>query len=133
MSTNVVRVVVKGWTWVCGEADNTTRAKRMLLEALDAEGWPRKQVDVTITAGGFIRVPFPRTYDSKGGACGWGIRRGLQAADSSGFESSRTGHRNRQVDGAVAASHTFAHSRCRPEQYLPQRRPGDACRNGGRN
>ena len=72
VSTNVVRVVVKGWTWVCGEADNTTRAKRMLLEALDAEGWPRKQVDVTITAGGFIRVPFPRTYDSKGGACGWG-------------------------------------------------------------
>ena len=67
VTMNVVRVAVKGWTWVCGEADNTTRAKRMLLEALDAEGSPRKQVDVTITAGGFIRVSFPRTYDSKGG------------------------------------------------------------------
>ena len=72
MTTKVVRVVVNGWTWVRGEAENTTRAKRMLSEALEADGWPEERADVTITPGGFIRVPFPRAYDHDGGARGWG-------------------------------------------------------------
>ena len=70
--TTLVRIVINGWTWVHGEWDNTTRAKRMLLDALDADGWPRKRVDVVITPGGFIRVLFPRTYDRDGGSRGWG-------------------------------------------------------------
>ena len=72
MTTSVVRVVVNGWTWVRDEADNATRAKRMLLEALKADGWPQKQADITIAPGGSIRIPFPRTYDREGGARGWG-------------------------------------------------------------
>ena len=72
MTTRVVRVVVDGWTWVCGEASNTTRAKQMLLQALEDDGWPRNQADITITPGGFIRVPFPETYDREGGSRGWG-------------------------------------------------------------
>ena len=63
VTTSVVRIVVDGWTWVRGEADNTRRAKRLLLEALGANGWPAEPVDITITPGGFIRVPFPRDYD----------------------------------------------------------------------
>ena len=66
----VVRVVVDGWTWVRGEANNINRAKRMLLDALDADGWPQERADVTITPGGFIRVPFPRSYDRDGGGRG---------------------------------------------------------------
>lgn len=72
VTPGVVRVVVNGWTWVRGEARNTTRAKRMLLEALEADGWPQERADVTITPGGFIRAPFPRVYDRDGGARGWG-------------------------------------------------------------
>lgn len=72
MTAKVVRVVVNGWTWVRGETDNTTRAKGMLSEALKANGWPEVRADVTITPGGFIRVPFPRSYDRDGGARSWG-------------------------------------------------------------
>ena len=75
VTTSVVRIVVNGWTWVRGEADNTTRAKRLLLEALEADGWPTEPADVTITPGGFIRVPFPRSYDREGGSRGWGSDR----------------------------------------------------------
>ena len=34
---------MNGWTWVRGEASNTTRAKGILLKALEEDGWPRKQ------------------------------------------------------------------------------------------
>ena len=61
-----------GWTWVRGEPKNTASAERMLSEALETEGWAEERVDVTITPGGFIRVPFPRAYDRDGGARGWG-------------------------------------------------------------
>ena len=72
MTSTVVRVVVNGWTWLSGEADNATLAKAMLLGALEADGWPQVRADVTITPGGFIRAPFPDGYDQDGGARGWG-------------------------------------------------------------
>ena len=71
-TTSVVRIVVNGWTWIRGEADNTKHAKRMVLEALEADGWPPEQADIAITPGGFIRIPFPRSYDREGGSRGWG-------------------------------------------------------------
>ena len=67
-----VRVVVNGWTWLSGEADNVTLAEAMLLGAVEADGWPQVRADVTITPGGFIRAPFPHAYDRDGGARGWG-------------------------------------------------------------
>ena len=78
MTTSVVRIVVNGWTWVRGEADNTRRAKRLLLEALDAGVWPTVPADVTITPGGFIRIPFPQNYDREGGSRGWGSDRDFE-------------------------------------------------------
>ena len=72
MTTSVVRIVVDGWTWVDEEPDNTDHARRMLSDVLNEDGWPQKQVDVTITPGGFIRAPFPREYERDGGKCGWG-------------------------------------------------------------
>ena len=78
VTTSVVRVVVNGWTWVRGEADNTRRAKRLLLEALEADGWPSEPTDVAITPGGFVRIPFPREYDHQGGLRGWGSDRDFE-------------------------------------------------------
>lgn len=78
VTISVVRIVVDGWTWVRGEADNTRRAKRLLLEALEAIGWPAEPADITITPGGFIRIPFPQDYDREGGSCGWGSDRDFE-------------------------------------------------------
>ncbi|MDE0344137.1 MAG: hypothetical protein OXK82_13385 [Deltaproteobacteria bacterium] len=44
----------------------------MLSDGLKSTGWPQKQVDITITPGGFIRAPFPLGYERDGGKCGWG-------------------------------------------------------------
>ena len=72
MAMSVVRIVVDGWTWVRGEADNTDRARWMLTDALREDGWPRARATVTITPGGFVRIPFPQEYVRESGARGWG-------------------------------------------------------------
>ena len=50
----------------------------MLLEALESDGWPSVPADVTITPGGFIRIPFPQSYDREGGSRGWGSDRDFE-------------------------------------------------------
>ena len=69
MSTpQVVRIVVRGWTYTEGQLDNCSEARAMLLDAFASDRWPSGRADFTVTPGGFIRSSLPYTY--KGGR-GW--------------------------------------------------------------
>lgn len=65
--TEIVRVVVDGWTWHTGQKDNVPDARRMLATALRHNDWPRR-ANFAMTPGGFIRIPL-RLRDIRSG---WG-------------------------------------------------------------
>ena len=68
--TNIVRVVVDGWTWCSGQEHNVADARRMLDKALKHEDW-LSRVSFAVTPGGFVRIPF----QFGGIRGGWGSER----------------------------------------------------------
>ena len=64
----VVRIVVRGWTYVRRRSDNFTQARAMLSDALASTAWPSARTAFTVTPGGFIRAILPGDYR---GARGW--------------------------------------------------------------
>lgn len=55
---SIVRIVVDGWTWCKGQADNVDKASSFLAEAFDSKEWPGR-IKYAVTPGGFIRTGFP--------------------------------------------------------------------------
>ena len=70
--TNVVRIVVDGRTYATSHSDNFAEARDMLSRAFVSKSWPPKKTSITITPGGFICMPLPRSYC---GCRGWDSRK----------------------------------------------------------
>ena len=73
MSTlQVVRIVVRGWTYRRRDSDNYAEARAMLSRAFASDRWPSAPATVAITPGGFIQASLPRNYK---GAKGWNSKK----------------------------------------------------------
>ena len=64
----VVRIVVRGWTYGQRDSDNFAEARAMLSRAFASKAWPSGLATFAVTPGGFIRSKLPRDYD---GSRGW--------------------------------------------------------------
>ena len=65
---DLVRLIVRGWTYFNGQLDNRKEARAMLLDAFASPSWPPSAATLAVTPGGFIRTRLPRDYD---GGRGW--------------------------------------------------------------
>ena len=71
MLETIVRIVVNGCPWEEEGRTNFDKARKMLTQALESEGWPSDQCMFVITPGGFIQARMPARYR---GNRGWDSR-----------------------------------------------------------
>ena len=66
-SEAVVRIVVNGCPWKDLDRTNFAKAREMLSQALESDGWPSERCMFAITPGGFIHAHMPTTNRETGG------------------------------------------------------------------